>query len=131
MSIPRSAAVTLTGVLGLLACAREPARGVTNTQGPGMDTTIAQMAAARCDRERRCERIGAGRAYDSIETCETKMRARIAPELSDPCPGGPSPRSVADCLDAIRTEVCSGPMHTLERYEKCRSASLCTQQDYR
>jgi hypothetical protein len=139
MSAPRlhPAAAPLAAIaavlLALPSCEHQERGGAASMQGPGVnDAIIAQLAAERCERERRCGNVGEGRQFSSLDTCEVRVRGDIAVELDAyNCPGGLERESVKQCLSAIHGEECNHPLNSLAAFEKCRGESLCMQQGYR
>jgi len=130
-------AILGSGVLGLsalVACAHDYPRGAASMQAPPRDDwAIAQLSAARCDREQTCGHIGPGGRFASFDTCDASMRQKFSNELDAyNCPGGLERSSVGQCTSVIRAEQCGDhPVETLARFEKCRSDSLCMEQGYR
>jgi hypothetical protein len=87
---------------------------------------ILSVAAARCDREARCDRLGAGEKYDSRRDCLADIKRNERNDLSDDaCPGGISPKGLDGCLQSIREEDCRNPLQTIGRLNACRTGNLC------
>ncbi|WP_438040847.1 DUF6184 family natural product biosynthesis lipoprotein [Sorangium sp. So ce128] len=116
------------------ACKREErALGTTPPPGapqvePGVTTVSAvdSIVAARCDREARCNNIGADREYASQEACATRIRAEWRDDLNfAECPGGIDSKELTECLQEIRNDDCNNPFDTLDRIVACRSSDLC------
>ncbi|HEY8038892.1 MAG TPA: DUF6184 family natural product biosynthesis lipoprotein, partial [Polyangiaceae bacterium] len=100
--------------------------GVTNVQGT-IDTAIVdQLAAAECDREESCSKVGTGRAYSTVQVCLDQMHATLASVLdSYNCPRGIDRRQVEHCMGAIENEGCDRPLDALQRIDRCRIDLLC------
>ena len=87
---------------------------------------ILSIAAARCDREARCDRVGPGEKYDSRRECMVDIKRNERSDLSDDaCPGGISPKGLDGCLQSIREEDCKNPLETIGRLNACRTGDLC------
>ncbi|WP_437300397.1 DUF6184 family natural product biosynthesis lipoprotein [Sorangium sp. So ce426] len=116
------------------ACTREE-RALGTTPPPGAPqvepraTTVSavdSIVAARCDREARCNNIGADREYASQEACATRIRAEWRDDLNfAECPGGIDSKELTECLQEIRNDDCNNPFDTLGRIVACRSSDLC------
>ncbi|WP_438029897.1 DUF6184 family natural product biosynthesis lipoprotein [Sorangium sp. So ce233] len=116
------------------ACDREErALGTTRPpEGPQVEARVATVNAvdsivqARCDREARCNNVGAGREYASSEACATRVRAEWRDDLNfADCPGGVDAKELNECLEEIRNDDCGNPFDTLGRIVACRSSDLC------
>ncbi|MGK4005216.1 DUF6184 family natural product biosynthesis lipoprotein [Sorangium sp. So ce1036] len=89
-------------------------------------SAVDSIVQARCDREARCNNIGADRAYASKEACDSRVRAEWRDELNfAECPGGIDPKELNECLQEIRNDDCGNPFDTLGRIVACRSSDLC------
>jgi hypothetical protein len=96
--------------------------------GSGMSTNSAvnAIARARCERERRCENVGADKSYASMGACEQKIRADWAPDLNKyECPRGTVKAELEECLNSVRAEDCGNPFDTLSRMAQCDAADIC------
>lgn len=134
-------------MLSMPACKREttapaPAPGVEGARVPGtvnepstneatavpgtQGQTAEQIAQARCAREVRCGKVGAGKDYASQEACVTKIRADWRDDLNArECPGGVVQKELAECLEEIRNDDCGNPFDSLSRIAACRESDLC------
>jgi hypothetical protein len=92
-------------------------------------SAVDQIAAARCDREARCNDIGATKEFQNREHCLQVMRADAADDLGDDdCPNGIGQGDLQECLSDIGTEDCGGvsvPFDKLETVMSCRQDDLC------
>lgn len=87
---------------------------------------VHALSTARCERESRCNNIGSGRKYESMDECTQKLDARGYDDLGpSQCKSGIRREKLDTCLSAIRTEGCGAPPDTLTRLVSCRSAALC------
>ncbi|WP_438020407.1 DUF6184 family natural product biosynthesis lipoprotein [Sorangium sp. So ce315] len=131
-----AAALVLAAAATLLApaCDRdERALGTTRpTEAPRVEARVATVNAvdsivqARCDREARCNNVGAGREYASNDACAARVRAEWRDELNvADCPGGVDAKELNECLEEIRNDDCGNPFDTLGRIVACRSSDLC------
>jgi hypothetical protein len=86
-----------------------------------------RIAAARCDREVKCNRVGAHGKYPSSGACVAELRRDIRADLaSDACAGGPREKELADCLQAIRDEHCGAlDFDSALRLKACRAETMC------
>ncbi|MBV9946179.1 MAG: hypothetical protein JOZ69_04965 [Myxococcales bacterium] len=102
-----------------------PGTGVTSAQSAD-SAVVRQLATARCDREQRCNNVGAGQRYASREVCMDQMRGSLANDLNThECPKGIDDAQLDRCMTAVRSEECSRPLDTLSRIDKCRTSTLC------
>ena len=103
-------------------------QGVTNAQSRRADDPIvAELSAARCDREQACGSVGAGRRYASREGCDGQMLGSVGNELREyPCARGIAREALEHCVFAIRNEDCGSPLDALDRLALCRTGALCT-----
>jgi hypothetical protein len=115
----------------LVACGgahQEPAvsgTGVSSAQRAD-SAIVGQLAGARCDREQRCNNVGAGQKYASQNVCMDQMHGSLANDLNTyECPRGIDESQLDRCMTAIRSEECSHPLDTIARMEKCRTGALC------
>jgi hypothetical protein len=84
------------------------------------------LAKARCEREQRCNDVGADRKYSSSDDCLTRVRADWKDDLNaHECPGGVNQVRLDECLTAVRQEECGHPFSTLDRVATCRSGAMC------
>ncbi|WP_148313716.1 DUF6184 family natural product biosynthesis lipoprotein [Sorangium cellulosum] len=125
-----AAAVTLLAT----ACDREeralgttrPADGTRGEAPVAVGSAVDSIVAARCDREGRCNNVGANRAYASKDDCAVRIRAEWRDELNfAECPGGIDSKELNECLQEIRNDDCNNPFDTLGRIVACRSSDLC------
>lgn len=96
--------------------------------GSGMSTkhAVSAIAKARCEREARCENIGADKSYTSVGACEEKIRADWAGDLNKyECPGGTVKAELDECLADVRSEDCGNPFDTLSRIAQCNASDIC------
>jgi hypothetical protein len=92
----------------------------------GNEAAVSSIAQARCDREARCNNVGAGKKFDSTSDCVTKTRSDWRDDLNTiECPRGVEEQQLTSCLTQIRSESCENPLDTLERALACRTVDLC------
>lgn len=88
---------------------------------------VRKIAAARCDREARCDNVGATRKFATRTECITTMASyKFAHINFEECPFGVAETKVKQCLQVIGAEDCSGA-RALDRTHACRAAALCNQ----
>jgi len=102
----------------------------TPLKGPGGEARSAarNIADARCDREVKCNNVGADKKYASDAACEDQIRADWANDLNAyDCPGGVVDKELEECLNAIRNEDCNSPFDTLGRVSECMASQICAE----
>lgn len=84
------------------------------------------IASARCEREARCNNIGADKKFASSDNCEDSIRSEWAQDLNAyDCPKGVVENELNECLTAIRDEDCNSPFDTLGRVSACTAGQIC------
>ncbi len=107
--------------------------GVRNTDEPSVQkggvsaaAAVKSIVGARCNREARCNNIGADRKYSSSAECNSKLSEDRKDDLNmDDCPRGVSQKELSECLAEIKNEDCNNPLDSLGRLAACRSSDLC------
>jgi len=90
------------------------------------NSAVRAIARARCEREKRCDNIGADKSYLSSSACEEKIRADWSGDLNKyECPQGTSKDALDACMNDIRAEDCGNPFDTLSRLTTCNAADIC------
>lgn len=132
----RSSIVSLSAVsvlLGLAACDKHaeppktPAQEVAKAEvGGDIGAALGKITAARCDRETRCDNVGAGKTYDNRGACMSSIHGKTESDLnSKECPGGIRNSELSECLGKIDAEACGNPLDTISRLASCRTGALC------
>jgi hypothetical protein len=87
----------------------------------------SRIAAARCDREVKCNRVGAPGKYDSQQACVAALKRDIQHDLDGAdCTNGVRAKELNDCLQAIRDERCGAlDFDTAIRLRACRAETMC------
>jgi hypothetical protein len=99
----------------------------TRSKVPERQSAVAEMTAARCDREVRCKNVGQGQKYASREACLVSVGQEWRSELSFfDCPGHIVESALEDCLDELRANDCQNPLDSLERVLDCDSHEICS-----
>ncbi|HEY6880673.1 MAG TPA: DUF6184 family natural product biosynthesis lipoprotein [Polyangiales bacterium] len=96
--------------------------------GSGLTTkrAVHAIAKARCEREQRCDNIGAGKTYASVGACEAKIDNEWAADLNKyECPHGIVESELEQCLAGVRGEECGNPFDTLSRIAQCDADDIC------
>jgi hypothetical protein len=89
-------------------------------------SAVANIAAARCDREIRCKNIGPKEKFHSRADCVADMQRDKRDDLNtDVCPGGVREKELNECILAIREEACGNPLDAISRLSTCRTGNLC------
>ncbi|HEV8246317.1 MAG TPA: DUF6184 family natural product biosynthesis lipoprotein [Polyangiaceae bacterium] len=91
---------------------------------PAADVAAERIATARCDREQRCNQIGAGAKYSSRQHCMNVMGPKAADDVGD-CRLGVDQKDLRECLDVISNEDCNAPLGELDRVIQCQADNLC------
>jgi hypothetical protein len=97
--------------------------------GPGATTNpsaaLSGIAAARCDREIRCKNVGPDGKYKSRGECIVEMQKDKRDDFSvASCPAVDT-KKLEGCVQEIQREKCGNPLDVFNRYEMCKSGSLC------
>jgi hypothetical protein len=99
-------------------------RGI-DVEMPTVEGAVATITSARCNREARCGKVGAGRAREDTNTCQRELAGDTLAALDPECRAGVAPLAVALCANKLRTLECSLTVDTLGRVAQCRASSLC------
>lgn len=125
---------TGVGLLAISACGgetREPAMQPASQVAPAhsQKDAIEAIASARCEREQRCNNIGASAEYQNQEHCMSVARTDATDSLDDEdCRRGIKPGDLSECLSDLRSRACSsvgGAFDSLSGMLSCRAAELC------
>jgi hypothetical protein len=95
---------------------------------PGPASASETIAAARCDREIKCNRVGAHGKYPSRGACVAELKREVRAELrDDTCANGVREKELNDCLQAIRADQCANALDldAVIRMRSCRTDNLC------
>jgi hypothetical protein len=134
LNLKKTTALGLLFGLGVIAasCSRSresltPAAGMAERLSPA--DAAEEIAQARCEREQRCNNIGAESEFQSRDHCMNVIRPDTGHMLADEgCEHGVSRRDLDECLYEIQTERCSGVARMfdrLDRFMQCRAGDLC------
>jgi hypothetical protein len=96
--------------------------------GSGIATkrAVHAIAKARCEREGRCENVGADKNYASLDACVAKIEHEWAGDLNKyECPHGIVQSELDQCLADVRAEECGNPFDTLSRIAQCDADDIC------
>jgi len=89
-------------------------------------SAVARIASARCEREVRCNHVGAQQKYPTRAECVTLMQDDKRDAINEKdCSGGLDKKQVNACLIAIRDESCGNALDTINRLVACRASSIC------
>lgn len=97
-------------------------------------TTAAEaanrVAAARCEREQKCENIGTDKRHATVEACLASVHEAMDRELGgdEDCKKGVLMSDLDQCLSETREQDCSGPaeaINAIARAKQCSSSDLC------
>ncbi len=98
-------------------------RTESGERATGVERATEEIAAARCERELRCDNVGPNETYTSREDCMRSLWIDTYDELSA-CEDGVQRRQLDACLDEIRARDC-GMVARLDAYPACRLDKLC------
>ncbi len=108
----------------------EPSTNAANAVPGPQGSAIRAIPAARCEREQKCNNIGADKKFKSSSECMKSIRDNWKDDLnSRECPGGVVQKELDECLSAIRSEDCNSPFDTLGRVMACRESDICKKLD--
>lgn len=102
----------------------EPALVPATRTSPAAERAIGAIAAARCDHEQRCNRVGPTAKYMSREHCMNVMLGDAYDKYSQ-CRLGVNQKDLHECLTSIGDEDCNGTIDKIERKVACRADDLC------
>jgi Family of unknown function (DUF6184) len=89
-------------------------------------SAVGKIASARCDREVRCNNVGAKEKYSSRGDCVTRMQDDKRDDINEKdCPRGIDQKQLTACFTAIRDEACGNPLDTISRLTACRAGGIC------
>ena len=92
----------------------------------GFPAARASRAAARGAPPPRCDHIGMGKRYESVQVCRTVVRNDLSSRLNPAdCNRGIDRSELSECVAEARNEACGNPVDTLERIVACRASDLC------
>lgn len=125
----RITAVTAPLVIGFLisSCQHHESEPLVPAAGTvrQVESSVDQLAKARCDYAERCKQIGASMRYSSREHCMNVMRADARRDLNQ-CHEGVDEKDFRECLTQIANEDCSGAFRGMDEYKECHLDDLCT-----
>jgi hypothetical protein len=103
--------------------AEPPPGAATNT---AKERALDALASARCERELRCENIGAQKSYGSMDSCRAEVRSEWQKGFdAETCTGGIVEEKLNGCLAQLRDEKCDHPIATLGRMGACQPGAMC------
>jgi hypothetical protein len=89
-------------------------------------SAVARIVAARCEREVRCNHVGANEKYPNFADCAKRIRNEKRDTINEKdCRGGIDEKELSECLAEVRDEACRNPLVSISRLGSCRSSSLC------
>ncbi|MGO8994592.1 MAG: DUF6184 family natural product biosynthesis lipoprotein [Polyangiaceae bacterium] len=116
--------------VAVAACGRSYTETTTAAVVPSAPVTgraIDAIASERCQREARCENIGANRHYVSLGGCTTELRGEVMNQLTTAtCPNGVNSAQLEKCLAGVRGQRCENALDALDRQTLCATTSLCS-----
>ena len=89
-------------------------------------SAVREISDARCDREERCDNVGAEKKYATRDICDQSVENDWADDLNGlDCPNGIVDAELEKCLAAIRDEDCGSVLDALDRFTSCTAADIC------
>lgn len=123
-----SASVLVLAAVSLAGCERrestEPALTPASRTASGIERATDELTSARCDRELRCENIGADESYTSREDCMRSLWSETYDDV-DACEDGIDPSELRECLAEIAEDDCDDVLGGIDRYVACKLDDLC------
>ncbi len=99
--------------------------GPTETTAPS--TALSHIVAARCDREVRCNNVGADKKYKTRAECVAEMQKDKHDDFSVAACPAVNQKKLGDCVKELHEERCGSLIDPFNRMEMCRSSALCVQ----
>lgn len=117
-------------VVSMAGCSKHDSTRASSAESrspaSGAHSATESIAQSRCDRERRCNNVGADRKYASDADCLIKIRDEWRQDLgARECQGGVNQHQLDECLTKIRDEDCGNPFDTLSRVSECTQSQIC------
>ncbi len=84
-----------------------------------------KLGRAMCDHEKACDRVGAGRTWESDDACTSTLRARAIADL-DKASCSLDASAVSVCLGAIRKAPCDRVIDRPSAVDLCVDAAICS-----
>jgi len=129
----RALTIPFALAIAVVACGHSYSEtGATSTtaaqpSGPVNQRAIDAITGARCEREVRCDNVGANRHYVSREGCMTQLRGEAMNSLTtSACPNGIDRAQLDRCLADVRGERCENVLDSLDRITNCSTNALCS-----
>jgi hypothetical protein len=89
-------------------------------------SAVSSFAAAECDRQVRCNKVGPNQTYKSRSDCINKQQSDKHKSINDKvCTGGINEGNLNRCIQAINEEGCGDPMMSVPRQEACKTDGIC------
>lgn len=103
-----------------------PPSGVTSAQNSADQKTVDRIADARCAHDQKCNNVGQGQKFASLDVCKQQRSSDTSNDLNATnCPRGLDQDAINRCMNAIQNEPCSTSLDTLSRVVDCRTDALC------
>jgi hypothetical protein len=92
----------------------------------GHPALVEMLSAARCQRELRCERVGADKEHASLTACRASIATAWTNELNRyRCEGEIDREAISVCMQQIQKVDCAKPFESLKPLATCKLATLC------
>jgi len=90
------------------------------------ERSLSALTNARCDREARCNNVGAGRKYENRAQCVAKLDDEGYSDLNeDNCPLGVDQDKLGACLVSLRDHECGPPLARIDDLRICADTRVC------
>jgi hypothetical protein len=97
-----------------------------NPHAGSVHSALGDIVSARCDREQRCNNVGAGKDYDNRQACVSKIEGKTESDLNTKdCDKGIDKGKLDACLQKIHEEECGNPIDSISRIAACRTGEVC------
>lgn len=108
------------------AADRVPRDALPTSTRADFRAALGEIALARCAHEERCNQVGAGRRYQSMQACRTVVDNELSRDLNPAeCNAGIDRAELRECMGDIHRERCDNPIDTITRLAACRTSDLC------
>jgi hypothetical protein len=101
--------------------------GVTNPQAATVESAVARIADARCEREVSCENVGTHKKFATRQVCVEDARQSESNDLQGAnCASGVDDGQLDKCLTSIRGQPCASAIASTIQLDACRASLLCS-----
>jgi Family of unknown function (DUF6184) len=129
---------TSSGLLLAVGCAHDqstPPAAVGGTQAPEAVTSaqndadrrvVDQLSQAQCSHEQKCDDVGPGKKYVSVDACTDEARGSLNSNINAySCARGVDQDALNRCLSSVNDESCSISLGSLFSRNECAAGTIC------